>query len=390
VFEGREDRWTGQGAVWVLEAGAWSVHRLRPRLDRAQVEEDGCMSIVPALDAGRVAFQRGIAVVWLATMVVWGWIRSVWLHLVGSVSGVAIWLGLLGRSFGLLLPGLLVGLAPFSTASATEGGGSVYPYGLNTVATGVLPPPGNYLYLYNLYYTADRTVDGDGGDAVPDFQLDVRAHTLRYLGVVDTEILGGRPAFLLAQPFIDGDLEVGPGGDGRRGLGDTTAGVMLGWQRPNSYVIAGLDLTLPTGAYSSSRAFNPGRNHFAGTFYYALTRPFAEHFDANLRVNLTVNARNPDTRYRSGVESGADYSLNRRFGSRWLAGVNGYAQYQLTDDKLRGERVDDGRRLRVFAIGPQVAYRGDGWGIVGKWQRETGARNRAEGDRVWLQMFWRL
>ncbi|MFO8154095.1 transporter [Thioalkalivibrio sp.] len=316
---------------------------------------------------------------------------SIWRDLVIAAAGLTVLLRVLGRARRRFLLGLVIGLAPFTSAGATEGGGSVYPYGLNTVATGVLPPPGHHLYLYNLYYTADRAVDGDGRDAVPDFQLDVRAHTLRYLGVLDTQILGGRPAWLLAQPFIDGDLEVGPFGDGRRGLGDTTTGIMLGWKRPHSHVIAGLDLTLPTGAYSTTRAFNPGRNHFAGTFYYSLTRPFAEHFDANLRVNLTVNARNPDTRYRSGVESGADYSLNRRFGSRWLAGVNGYVQYQLTDDKLRGEQVaEDGRRLRVFAIGPQVAYRGDGWGIVGKWQRETGARNRAEGDRFWLQMFWRL
>lgn len=333
----------------------------------------------------------GIPVVWLVMAGVSGWLLRIWQDLVIGAAGLALLLLLLRRARRLFLLGLVVGLAPFTTAAATEGGGSVYPYGLNTVATGVLPPPGHYLYLYNLYYTADRSVDGDGRDAVPDFQLDVRAHTLRYLGVSDTQILGGRPAVLLAQPFIDGDLEVGPLGDGRRGLGDTTTGLMLGWKRPNSQVIAGVDLTLPTGAYSEDRAFNPGRNHFAGTFYYALTRPLGERFDANLRVNLTVNARNRDTRYRSGLESGADYSLNRRFASRWLAGVNGYAQYQLTDDRLGGERVGgDGQRLRAFAIGPQVAYRGDGWGVVGKWQHETSARNKAEGDKFWLQMFWRL
>lgn len=316
---------------------------------------------------------------------------AIWQDLVIAAAGFAVLLLLLRPVRRLLLLGLVVGVAPYISADATEGGGGVYPYGLNTVATGVLPPPGHYVYLYNLFYTADRSVDSDGRDAVPDFQLDVRAHTLRYLGVFDTRILGGRPAWLLAQPFIDGDVEVGPFGDGRRGLGDTTTGIMLGWKRPDAQMIAGLDLTLPTGAYSANRAFNPGRNQFAGTFYYSLTRPLGERFDANLRVNLTVNAKNPDTGYRSGIESGADYSVNRRFGSRWLMGVNGYAQYQLTDDEFRGERVgEDGRRLRVFAIGPQVAYRGDGWGIVGKWQRETGARNRAEGDRYWLQLFRRL
>jgi hypothetical protein len=295
------------------------------------------------------------------------------------------------RTLRLYLLALTVGLIPFGSGNATEGGGSVYPYGLNTVATGMLPPSGHYLYLYNLFYTADRAVDGEGNAAVPNFQLDVRAHTLRYLGVFDSQILGGRIAWLLAQPFIDGDLEVGPFGDSQRGLGDTTTGIMLGWRRPAWHSIAGLDLTLPTGSYSTTQAFNPGRNHFAGTFYYAVTRPWGNGYDANLRVNLTLNAENPDTQYRSGIESGGDYSVNRRFGARWLAGLNGYFQYQLTDDELRGETVgEDGRRLRVFAIGPQVAYRGDRWGMVAKWQHEIDARYKAEGDKYWLQLFWRL
>ena len=327
-------------------------------------------------------------------LVISGWsggLLGIWQVAASAGAGLAVLLLLFRR---LLRPSLLVlavGLFPYGAVSATEGGGSVYPYGLNTVAAGVLPPAGHYLYLYNLYFTADRVVDGAGNSAVPDFQLDVRAHTLRYLGVLDAQVLGGRPAVLLAQPFIDGDLEVGSRGDGRSGLGDTTTGIMVGWQRPGWHSIAGLDLTLPTGAYSETRAFNPGRNHFAGTFYYAVTRPFGERYDANLRVNLTLNARNPDTRYQSGVESGGDYSLNRRFGANWLAGVNGYFQYQLTDDKRDGVTVgEDGNRVRVFAIGPQVAYRGDGWGVVAKWQRETGARNKAEGDKYWLQLFWRL
>ena len=332
-----------------------------------------------------------IPVGWLVISGWSGWVLGIWQDVVIAGAGLAVLVVLFRRVLRLSLLGLAAGLLPYGPVSATEGGGSVYPYGLNTVAAGVLPPPGHYLYLYNLYYTADRLADGDGNSAAPNFQLDVRAHTLRYLGVLDAQVLGGRPALLLAQPFIDGDLEVGPISSGRSGLGDATAGVMLGWQRPGWHSIAGLDLTLPTGAYSETRAFNPGRNHFAGTFYYAVTRPLGELYDANLRVNLTLNARNPDTRYRSGVESGGDYSLNRRFGTNWLAGVNGYFQYQLTDDKLRGETVgNDGRRLRAFAIGPQVAYRGDGWGIVGKWQRETGARNKAEGDKYWLQLFWRL
>lgn len=326
-------------------------------------------------------------VVFLAVLVMLLLVPRVWRRS-RSPIGRLPFLPRLGHGRRLAVVAVVASLLPFGAASATEGGGSVYPYGLNTVAAGVLPPSGHYLYMYNLYYRADRTVDGSGQSAVPDFKLGVRAHTLRYLGVLDRQVLGGRPAVLLAQPFIVGDLDLGVFDDGRSGLGDTTAGLMVGWNRPNWHSLAGLDLTLPTGSYSDSRAFNPGRNQFAGTLYYAVTRPFAELYDANLRVNLTLNGRNSDTRYQSGVETGGDYSLNRRFGTSWLVGVNGYFQYQLTDDKLDGEKI--GRRLRAFAVGPQVAYRGDGWGIAAKWQRETSARYKAEGDKYWLQLFWRL
>ncbi len=58
----------------------------------------------------------------------------------------------------------LTGLG-FQDAHATEGGGSVYPYGLNTVATGILPKPGHYLYVYNSYYTAKETTTNDGDES---------------------------------------------------------------------------------------------------------------------------------------------------------------------------------------------------------------------------------
>ena len=47
-------------------------------------------------------------------------------------------------------------------------------------------------------------------------------------------------------------------------------------------------------------------------------------------------------------------------------------------------------RLHAVAYGPQVAYRGNGWGIAAKWQREDHARNKAEGDKLWLQFFFGL
>jgi hypothetical protein len=118
---------------------------------------------------------------------------------------------------------------------------------------------------------------------------------------------------------------------------------------------------------------------------------FAERFDANVRANLTLNDGNSDTRYRSGHEVGADYSLNARVTPKLLVGLNGYWHQQVTDDEIDGRSVPvDGRRLAVFSYGPQAGYRGDGWGITAKWQHEDRARNKAEGDKYWLQLFFAL
>jgi hypothetical protein len=274
-------------------------------------------------------------------------------------------------------------------AQATESGGSVYPFGLNTVATGILPAAGSYVYLYNTIFEADVTRDGSGNPVPVDFDVEVRAHTLRFLQVLDTpRVLGGQVGWLLAQPYLDGDAEIGPRADDRSGLGDTTVGLMLGWHGPQRHWMTGVDVVLPTGAYDSDRLFNPGRNQYAAIFYGSLTTKLGEQWNANLRANLIVNGENDDTNYRSGLESGLEYSVNRILPRGWQVGLNGYLYEQLTDDERDGENVgDDGRQARVFAYGPQVVYRAKRWGVAAKWQHEDGARNRAEGDKYWLQAF---
>jgi hypothetical protein len=56
---------------------------------------------------------------------------------------------------------------------ATEGGGTVYPLGVNTVISGKMPPDGLTAFLYLSEYHADATKDGDGHDKanIKDFDL---------------------------------------------------------------------------------------------------------------------------------------------------------------------------------------------------------------------------
>ena len=75
---------------------------------------------------------------------------------------------------------LLIAGAIHVPASATESGQISYPFGVNTVLNGLLPPPGNTQYFnYSLAYSANRFAGPDGGSAVPGFHLSVVAETPR-------------------------------------------------------------------------------------------------------------------------------------------------------------------------------------------------------------------
>ncbi|VWC98374.1 phenol degradation protein [Burkholderia lata] len=65
---------------------------------------------------------------------------------------------------------LLIAEAIQVPVSATENGQISYPFGVNTVLNGMLPPPGNTQYFnYALYSASNRFAGPDGGSAVPGF-----------------------------------------------------------------------------------------------------------------------------------------------------------------------------------------------------------------------------
>lgn len=58
---------------------------------------------------------------------------------------------------------------------------------------------------------------------------------------------------------------------------------------------------------------------------------------------------------------------------------------------MNGVDVPGGNRGRVVAFGPFVRYpSGKDWGITFKWQWETLAQNRPEGNRLLLRFGWQF
>ena len=103
------------------------------------------------------------------------------------------------------------------------------------------------------------------------------------------------------------------------------------------------------------------------------------------------NWTNTRTHYQSGQEINVDYGVGYHVTPALQLGASGYLYKQVTDDRLNGQAVAGGNRGQALAIGPFVRWHpSDRWGVTFKWQAEASVRNRAEGNRFFLQIALQL
>lgn len=292
---------------------------------------------------------------------------------------------------------LLAGLA--GPALATEGGGSSYSLGVGTNYSGITLPEGANLLFYYLHYGADHAKDNDGNDnrRFAYFRNRTDALALRLSYVWPGVRLAGaalETRVVLPLPSVDLDLGINRSpltpldrSGTASGPGDMTlAPLLFGWHGETVHQMAGLEAILPTGSYDATSPVNTGRNYRQVAAMYGVTW-LPGRWEASARVRYGINNRNRATDYRSGEELSFEFSGGYRFAPGWSAGINGYVYRQLTDDSQAGRRVGpDGNRGEVDAIGPYLAWSvSKQINLIGKVQFESGARNRAEGERFWLQ-----
>jgi hypothetical protein len=276
-----------------------------------------------------------------------------------------------------------------NTAHATEGGGTVVPIGVQTIASGVLQDPGNYLLNYNTWVYANSFPGNDGKNTLPDGDLRVQAHSLRYLHVFDNlKIAGGDTAFEIASAYVTSTLS-SPFVNGHdSGIGDTSFGPSIGWHSPTFHQMVSLLAVVPTGSYNAQRAVNVGRNYYALQADYAASWFFARQWELSGMLKFVFNGKNHSDGYKSGVETDLDYALNYHFSNGIFAGAGGYWHNQLSNDTLNGNVVnEDGYRVRDLAIGPQIGWGTQRYGGYVAWQHQIYARNTAKGDLLWLNCF---
>ena len=296
-----------------------------------------------------------------------------------------------GLFTGAKLIGAMIGtMLVAGTAHATENGGSAYPHGAEGWLTGFLPPKGTYLLNYTNYVSADRLNDADGNPIPVNFKAEALANTLRFVHVTDKKILGGTYAVQVLVPLVDLKLELGNRRDHRAGLGDIVVDpFILGWHFDKLHVAAGIDIILPSGRYSKNALANIGRNYVTFEPAVAVTYLDPKGPEFSTKFMYDMSTRNKATDYQSGNEFHVDFAAGWNF-SKLSLGVAGYYDKQTTDDKLRGVVFAGGNRGTAFAIGPTAKVQTGKIPIMLTWQHETVARNRSQGDKIWLKVIFPL
>src|SRR5271167_2401440 len=85
-------------------------------------------------------------------------------------------------SISSLLLGLVVIASMGRVATATEGGVSVYPAGVETVMPGMTPKPGASMLLnFDNFYESNGLANGQGQSEVPGFHLRVSAVAVKFV-----------------------------------------------------------------------------------------------------------------------------------------------------------------------------------------------------------------
>lgn len=283
-----------------------------------------------------------------------------------------------------------IGAALCIPTAATEGGGSIYPNGVENFLVGAMPPPGFYPLVYATSYHATKLRDGDGNDiaaAVGGFKADVAGVIPRFIWVTDQKVLGGQLAVHAIVPLLNVDVRVGANQNRNTGIGDINLAAALGYHvSPELHYVVALETNAPTGRYDRNDVASIGRNYWNIEPLLAVSYIQSKGINADIKLMYDYNFRNQDTNYKSGQEVHADYALGWGFGNGFAAGVSGYLYRQVTDDKIGGRAVAGGNRGRAFAIGPSLRYQNDkGWMFTAKYEKQYDVRNRSAGGAFWIK-----
>ena len=307
----------------------------------------------------------------------------------------------MSRSSGVLpaAGAVLLALLGGNLAQATENGMPTTAAGVQDFGAGFMPPatPFGTLGLRISDYQAKVLKDSHGRDSGNDFDIDVLAIGLAYLRMTDQQLLGARYGFGAVSVFFRMDASLGIDVGGQRVFNDSAElfrpadiqliPLILAWTpAPGVGINTQLSIQAPTGDYDKDRLVSPGTNHWTVSPILNASYISPSGLELSSSFQVDINARNPATDYRSGVEYRHEFAVGQHLGD-WTLGLGGYYYRQLSDDDAPG--LTGGNRARVMALGPALSFFQPSSGLPAIWlhaYKEFDARNRAEGYTVALKL----
>ncbi len=269
----------------------------------------------------------------------------------------------------------------------TEGSGSVYPLGAETVMMGLTPAAGQTMFAeFNITYNANSLLNGQGQSTVPGFKLSVSGFAPKITHNWGAHLLGGDLVSWVAVPVLYEWVRTPAGANATMGFSNAVEGTDIAYNRGNWHVWYGFDVALPAPVYHKGGPINIGQHNFAtapsGAFTYL---PHHGRTEISSRLQYYVNYTDHATHYQSGNEFLWEYVAMQSVTKKLALGANGYFYQQTTADRLLGVIYEEGNQGRNLAVGPEVRYELGHVVLIAKYFRDTLVQSRPMGNEFWIE-----
>ncbi|NVK74932.1 hypothetical protein C0J08_00710 [Marinomonas sp. CT5] len=284
-------------------------------------------------------------------------------------------------SAGLILSGSVL---------ATENGAPSTAPGIYGFGAGYMPPAtdvGTFAIRASIY-KANKNLDGSGNDKLTDFSQTVKALSLTYIKMTDTQFQGATYGYGIVAPFLNLDID-GTVPSANIKVAGSDSGIadiqiipyILQWHpSANLATNTQLQIQIPTGHYDKDETITTGLNHWTFSPAFNFTYTTDSEFEVSSSFQLDINTENKDTDYTSGMEYRHEFAIGQHFGD-WTVGLGGFYYKQLTDDKGKASsNIVNGNKAETVALGPELSFFRPGLPIVSfHAYKEFKAKNRTQG-----------
>lgn len=230
-----------------------------------------------------------------------------------------------------------------------------YVPGVEGLQAASVPPPGMYYLGYLVNYSIDSFRAPGGSSDLPGHNRGtVTALANRFVWITPYKLLGADYGMEAIVPVMRTSLTVNAAGisDTRSGVGDIfLSPLVLGWHGPQWDAVAAAGMWFDTAG--TSHPASPGKGFRSTMLTGGLTWYFdaAKTLSGSALMRFERNGKN-DAGFRNGNQVTLEWGLGRNFGG-WQAGLAGYSQWQVSDDKGAGASADHSSR---HALGLQFDY----------------------------------